>query len=236
MEVYAVQIDFVKGISAPVKQVLLNRTAPEKKARLLRFYREEDLLRGLVGDLLIRHAVSEKTGLKNHEIAFVENEYGKPQLKNRRRPEFDSVQFNLSHSGIWVVAVIDDQHRPVGIDVEQVQSIDLSISENYFSPDEHRDLMSKADKFDYFFTLWALKESYIKILGKGLSHPLNAFSMAFDETGQIIIKVNGSRIGDTFFRMYPIHPEYKMAVCASHPDIPDTVTQITVDQLAEQFL
>ena len=197
MDVYAVRLNFQEKIDPVVLERLLNCVTLDKKERLKRFYHMEDTLRGLFADLLIRDVIMQKTGLPNEDISFTTNDYGKPFLKDR-----NDVQFNLSHSGVWVVGVID--HQVVGIDVERVQEIDLDISKNYFSPDEHEDLMSKADKFDYFFTLWALKESYIKILGKGLSHPLDAFSIKFITPGDIIIKVEGQRIGDIFFRQYDI--------------------------------
>lgn len=229
MDVYAVGFNFQEKIDPVVLERLLNCVAPDKKERLKRFYHIEDTLRGLFADLLIRDVIIQKTGLKNEDISFTTNEYGKPFLKDR-----DDIQFNLSHSGIWVVGVID--HQVVGIDVERVQEIDLDISKNYFSPDEHEDLMSKADKFDYFFTLWALKESYIKILGKGLSHPLNAFSIKFINPREIIIKVEGQRIRDVFFRQYEIDKAYKMAVCAVHDRIPRHVNMVTTQQLTKKFL
>jgi 4'-phosphopantetheinyl transferase len=229
IDVYVVRLDFRKKLESNIFDQLLTCVAPEKSERLLRFYWEEDKLRGLFGDLLIRDLIRQKTGLHSQEISFSTNEYGKPLLKN-----YDHVHFNLSHSGVWVGGVIDNQ--PVGIDVEQVQSIDLGISENYFSPDEHEDLMSKVDKFDYFFTLWALKESYIKILGKGLSHPLNAFSIKFIDIDEIIIKVEGKRIHDIFFRQYHIDKEYKMAVCAAHDLIPRDVHMVTPGQLIKRFI
>ena len=201
-DVYAVRLNFQEEFDPYIFESLLNCVSPEKKERLKRFYRREDALRGLFADLLSRHMIRLKTGLRNEEIFFTTNEFGKPFLKDR-----GDIQFNLSHSGVWVVGVID--HSVVGIDVERVQEIDLDISKNYFSPDEHEDLMSKGDKFDYFFTLWSLKESYIKILGKGLSHPLNAFSIKFTSPGEIIIKVEGQRILDIFFRQYDIDKAYK---------------------------
>ena len=229
MDVYAVRLNFQEKIDPVVLERLLNCVTPDKKGRLKRFYHMEDTLRGLFADLLIRDVIMQKTGLSNEDISFTANDYGKPFLKNR-----DDVQFNLSHSGVWVVGVID--HQVVGIDVERVQEIDLDISKNYFSPDEHEDLMSKADKFDYFFTLWALKESYIKILGKGLSHPLNAFSIKFTSPREIIIKVEGKQIGDIFFRQYEIDKAYKMAVCAAHDRIPHQVKIVTTEQLTKKFL
>jgi len=229
MDVYAIRLNFSERFDPMLFERLSDRLEPEKKTRLKRFYREEDRLRGLFADLMIRDAISVKTGMKNHEMKFIQNEYGKPALKCH-----GDIHYNISHSGVWVVGVIDDS--PVGIDVEQVQPIDLDISKNYFSPDEHQDLMSKEDKFDYFFTLWSLKESYIKILGKGLSHPLNAFSMKFLESGEIIMKVDGKRIDDVFFKQYPLDKEYKMAVCASHCQMPERVTILTPKELAEKFL
>jgi 4'-phosphopantetheinyl transferase len=229
MDVYAVRLNFQEKMEPAVLERLLKCVARDKKERLKRFYHIKDTLRGLFADLLIRDVIMQKTGLSNEDISFTTNEYGKPFLKDR-----DDVQFNLSHSGVWVVGVID--HQIVGIDVERVQEIDLDISKNYFSADEHGDLMSKADKFDYFFTLWALKESYIKILGKGLSHPLNAFSIKFSSPGEIIIKVEGQRIGDIFFKQYEIDKAYKMAVCATHNLIPAHVNMVTTEQLTKKFL
>jgi 4'-phosphopantetheinyl transferase len=229
IDVYAVKLDFTKKLEPCVFEQLLSCVSADKSARLRRFYHEEDKYRGLFADLLIRDAIRERTALPNEEISFTTNEYGKPFLEDR-----DDVQFNLSHSGVWVVGVVDTQ--PVGGDVEQVQSIDLSISENYFSPDEHQDLIRKPDKFDYFFTLWSLKESYIKILGKGLSHPLNAFSIKFIENDDIVINVGGKRVEDIFFRQYYIDKEYKMAVCATHNSIPDHVHLVAAEELIKRFI
>lgn len=227
IEVYAVDIS---RPPAPERyEHFLTFVSPDKSARIRRFYRMEDRLRGLVADILIRDIIIRKTGIPNKDIEFYTNDYGKPFLKCR-----DEFQFNLSHSGIWVVAVVDNQ--PVGIDVEQIQPIDLDISRNYYSPDEHRELMSKDDKFSYFFTLWSLKESYIKIVGKGLSLPLNSFSITFFGPDDIRIKAEGQLLDDIFFRQYHVHKDYKMAVCGRHRDFPTEITLKTTDQLFDEFI
>jgi 4'-phosphopantetheinyl transferase len=182
-----------------------------------------------MADILIRSIIIRKLGLKNGEIEFYTNDYGKPFLKER-----GDFQFNLSHSGIWVVGAVDNRH--IGIDVERIQPIDLDISKNYFSPDEHQDLMSQADKFSYFFTLWSLKESYIKIKGKGLSMPLNSFSIKFIKPDEIRIKAKDRLIEDIFFVQYDIHKDYKMAVCAHHRNFPKDITIKSMRQLADEFL
>lgn len=227
MEVYAV--DVTGTLDRGIYERLLACVSPEKRARIQRFYREEDRVRGLIADILARRCIIRETGLENHQIEFYTNEYDKPFLKGR-----DDFQFNLSHSGIWVVGVVDKQ--PIGIDIERIQPIDLDISANYFSPDEHQDLMAQEDKFAYFFTLWSLKESYIKIVGKGLSLPLNSFSIKFFSPDDIRIKAEGRLLEDIFFRQYNIHDEYKMAVCAHHRGFPVSVRVMTMRQLAEEFL
>lgn len=227
IEVYAVDIS---RHPAPERyEHMLTLVSPEKSARIRRFYRKEDRLRGLVAEILIRDIIIRKTGIKNKDIEFYSNDYGKPFLKGR-----DNFHFNLSHSGIWVVGAVDTQ--PVGIDVEQIQNIDLDISKNYYSPDEHRELMSKDDKFSYFFTLWSLKESYIKIVGKGLSLPLNSFSITFFGPDDIRIKAEGQLLEDIFFCQYPIHKDYKMAVCARHRDFSTEITLKTTNQLFDEFI
>ncbi|MCP5105795.1 MAG: 4'-phosphopantetheinyl transferase superfamily protein [bacterium] len=230
IEVYAV--DLSEPLEMGMYEHLLACVSPEKSARIRRFYREEDRIRGLIADILVRSLIIPKTGLKNSEIQFHNNDYGKPFLTGR-----EDFQFNLSHSGIWVVAAVD--RLPVGIDVEQIQPIDLDISKNYYSPVEHRDLLGKDDKFSYFFTLWSLKESYIKIVGKGLSLPLNSFSITFardKNRNEIRIKAEDQLLEDIFFYQYPVHPEYKMAVCAHHKNFPKEVIVKPMRQLAHQFL
>jgi len=201
---------------------------PEKQERIRRFYRWEDSLRSLFADLLSRRLIIDKLGIKNRDISFSTNEFGKPFLK-----DFPGFHFNLSHSGRWVVCSVDKQ--PVGIDVEEIQTIDLDISKNYFSPDEHMDLMKMDDKMSYFFTLWTLKESYIKIVGKGLSLPLNSFSIRF-LGDSIRIKAENEFIDNIFFTEYSIHSDYKMSACAFHNDFPDKVISITPSALAHSFL
>ena len=263
IDVYAVNL--TGTLDKDTYNRLLMHVSSEKQARIPRFYREEDRIRGLMAEILVRTIIIRKTGLRNHEIEFYTNEYGKPfliipQRNEQKKQEFETLsskkegpeaaqeglghrpilknqndlQFNLSHSGIWVVCAVDN--LPVGIDVERIQPIDLDISKNYFSPDEHQDLLAKDDKYAYFFTLWSLKESYIKIVGKGLSLPLNSFSIKFFGINDIRIKEENRLLENIFFSQYEIDKNYKMAVCASHNKFPNRVQVKTMYQLADEFL
>lgn len=229
MEVYAVQVP--KTLDRRAFEELMRHATPEKREKIRKFVREGDRLSSLFADLLIRSIIMKKTGLKNEQICFGKNAYGKPFLMGR-----DDIHFNLSHSGAWVVAAVDS--APVGIDVEKVQDIDLGLAESFFSEDEHQDLMSQEDnnKMSYFFKLWSLKESYIKIIGKGLSQPLDSFSIRFVTEDQIVVKAEGKEREDIKFAEYHIHNEYKMFLCATHNQLPNDVTMQTSEELIRTFV
>jgi len=227
LEIFSV--DLSETVEKERVERLFSVVGPDKAARLRRFYRWEDTLRGIYADLLIRYLLIRQKNIDNRDISFSDSEYGKPFLS-----DFPQFHFNLSHSGRWVVGAVDD--RPVGIDVERIVPIDLDISKHYFSPDEHLDLVNQPDPQTYFFTLWTLKESYIKIVGKGLSLPLDSFSIRFQGPADIRIKGGGDIIPGIFFAQYEIDCQYKMAVCACHQDFPPTVRPITTAQLIAAFL
>ncbi|MCP5052796.1 MAG: 4'-phosphopantetheinyl transferase superfamily protein [bacterium] len=228
LEIHAVRLNPNQKVAPYVPDRLINLVDPLKQGTLRSFTRKEDAIPGLFGHLLVRSLIRQKTGLANHQIRFGTNKYGKPFLKH-----VGDFHFNISHSGDWVVAAIDV--NPVGIDIEEIQSFDLSISRDYFSPKEHLDLMAAPDRPGYFCTLWCLKESYIKLLGKGLSHPLNDFSIRFNPEGEISIKEYGQSREDIFFNLYNVDPNYRMGLCATHNQMPGHVNILTMEQLTRHF-
>lgn len=160
---------------------LLDYVSPRKKNKIMRFKFIEDAKRSLLGDLLVRHAICTQLNLKNYQLEFDMNEYGKPFLVYPK-----NLFFNISHSGDWVVCAIDK--NPVGIDVETIKPIDYSIAKRFFTTKEFSDLMARnsEDRLNYFYKLWTLKESYIKAIGKGLSISLNSFSFSINEEDIIL--------------------------------------------------
>ena len=91
------------------------------------------------------------------------NENGQPYLT--AAPD---VHFSLSHSAAWAVCAVSD--HPVGVDIQQCRSFKPNIADRFFHPDEVQYLssLSPAERENAFYTLWALKESYVKADGRGL--------------------------------------------------------------------
>ena len=155
---------------------LLSHVTEEKRSRIRRFHFSADAQRALLGDLLARYAVCKRAGVRHDQIQIGLNPYGKPELLH---PE--NLCFNISHAGNWVVCAVD--RDPVGIDVEQIKPINPGIAERFFSPEEYLVLVSKKDAamVNHFYRIWTLKESYIKMIGKGLSIPLQSFTIRISE-------------------------------------------------------
>lgn len=230
LEVYAVQVP--GGISPPTYHKLLTCVSPDKRERISRFKRQEDALRTLFADLLIRSVLLDRYGVPNRRITFAYNPYGKPFLS------FDpQCAFNVSHSGSWVVAVVG--YGPlVGIDVEKIRPVTWEVARRYFAPEEYADLAAKEglERLHYFYDLWTLKESFVKALGRGLSVPLDSFVIRQDElTGRFSVRQNHVA-QPFFFRQYELEPDYRLSVCATSEQFSPAVRCCDVVALCRRML
>lgn len=179
----------------------------ERQIKIKNFLKNEDAFRSLIGDILIRTIVNNKYKIKNNDMRFSVNQYGKPFIEN-----IESFNFNISHSGKWIVCVTD--LLPVGIDVELIRNIDFGLAELVFTVDEYIEFMKQTQykKTLYFYDIWTLKESYIKACGKGLSMDLKSFGMVIEAN---CIKLENYIGRDKhYFRQYNIDNNYKLSTCS----------------------
>lgn len=85
--------------------------------------------------------------------------YGKPFLTA-------GPHFSLSHSHGAVAAAVSD--RPVGADLERIRAFPEKLPGRVLSPGEQKWFTARGELKRDFFTLWTLKESFLKYLGTGL--------------------------------------------------------------------
>lgn len=227
MEVYALKID--KNIKRTTFYRYLTFLTKKKQLKIMRLHRYEDALRSLIADILLRTIVAEKVQISNKDIIFINNEYGKPFLKM-----YDNFEFNISHSDEWVVCAIDNY--PVGIDVQKVLPIDLNIAKQFFTKIEYEFLETKdaSQKLLSFYDLWSLKESYVKADGKGLSIPLDSFSIIIKNEGISLYTENEFR--ECFFKQYHINNNYKLSVCGCENDFCSGIIHKEINEVLQMML
>jgi len=181
-------------------------------------------LHTITGELLARYSVGQYLAKPEQEISLVFGEKGKPHIGN-----FENVHFNISHSGHYVVCAVATAE--IGIDVERVRKVNLRIAERFFSPSEIRDLMElqDEDRMNYFITLWTIKESYLKAIGRGLTQHLNSFTICKSE-GSYLLTGNdeAEKYGIETFRL---NPEYSLAVCAPLPFTPSILCEVSLKKI-----
>lgn len=146
----------------------------DKQRRVDRFHFENDKKRTVVGEMLARKAIAKWCEVTPESIRFSIGEHGKPYVE-----DFD-VEFNISHSGDMVVCAIDD--NPVGIDIEQIRPIDLTVAKRICTDEELLFLFAHTpieEEFAYttdmaistrFFEIWTKKEAFGKCLGNGVEN------------------------------------------------------------------
>ncbi|MDR1067357.1 MAG: 4'-phosphopantetheinyl transferase superfamily protein [Clostridiales bacterium] len=149
---------------------------PPKQERIMRYVKYEDRLRGTVSYSMTRGVVFRELGIRPGDAIFSANDFGKPRLEN-----CDGFHFNVSHSGEYVICLTDKS--PVGADIQLMKPIKyIEIARRFFTKYE-TDFITDGDpaeRINKFYMLWALKESYVKASGMGLSVPLNSFDFTVD--------------------------------------------------------
>lgn len=137
----------------------------KKQRRVDRFRFNDDRRRTVAGEMLTRKAIAECCCVTTESIVFDTKENGKPYVVNL------NVEFNISHSGDIVVCAVDD--KPIGIDIEKIRPIDLSISYKFCNNDELNYIfdttISKEEALIRFFKIWTYKEAYFKFFGASIT-------------------------------------------------------------------
>lgn len=121
---------------------------------------------------------------------------GKPYLR-----DWPGVQFNLSHSGAYGVCAISN--APVGVDIEMIRPLRQDVAKRFFTKVEQEYLSARPT--EDFFRLWTRKESFTKAIGKGLTLPMDRFSVLDD-----ILYYGGIA---WFFHAHPIEGGYLTVCC-----------------------
>ncbi|MFI8946976.1 4'-phosphopantetheinyl transferase family protein [Streptomyces sp. NPDC053750] len=185
----------------------LHRVAPaERRARADRFHFAADRRRCLAAGALLRHALLTRHGLTPGDLDTARDAYGKPYLV--RVPD---LHFSLSHAGRWVAC--GTSGTEIGVDIEHTDAGAVDISHR-FAPDEHAYVAAApADRrARRLVRIWTLKESYVKYLGRGLSVPMDSFSVRAPDRRPRILR--GTLDPRPRLEQVPHGDDYWLAACS----------------------
>ncbi|GAA0555825.1 4'-phosphopantetheinyl transferase family protein [Chitinophaga japonensis] len=134
--------------------------------RLNRLAHRHDAQASLLGRMLLLYAL-QNLGYRHlslHDIRFTA--YQRPYF------EHTDLDFNISHSGNYVICAIAE-HNKIGIDIEEVKPVCLDDFETLFSEAELLEIRrDPCLEQDAFYSLWTQKEALVKAEGSGLNFPV----------------------------------------------------------------
>jgi 4'-phosphopantetheinyl transferase len=101
------------------------------------------------------------------------NEHGRPSIDS-------NIDFNLSHSGEYVVCLLMKGGRG-GIDIERIRPIQVSDFRSYMTAEEWSAMTFPEISYPKFYDYWTSKESVMKADGRGLYLPLSDIVIQGDQ-------------------------------------------------------
>ncbi len=142
---------------------LLNQSGFEREVlnKINAYYKIDDKVRAYQSAIFKYHYLPDFYQWSRKEIKIGEDNYHRPYFL---LSPF-KIDFNISHSGDWVVLAHKKGNNKIGIDIEYIdKAIDFAtLKPITFSKIEQSYIVCPFT----FFTLWAKKEALIKTVGKG---------------------------------------------------------------------
>ena len=197
----------------------------DRRKRIERYRFDKDKMRCLIAEMLLRYALAMQYGIDSTGIDIRYEKNGKPFLVGC------NVRFNLSHSGDWVVCALGDSE--IGIDVEEVRTIDFSVVYRRFSESEIHflDSITGDDKPEKFYKMWTLKESYVKYNGLGLRCPFESFSVDLASDEKVHLVKNGSSDDSICLISSKFDDNHWYAVCTETAEKISEIRIVTLSDL-----
>jgi len=199
------------GEAARLPRGLCEGLFPERMKRAMAFRQQEDTLRCMAAGALTALVL----GAKESELSY--NPWGKPCW------ECGDLCFSLSHSGDYALLATDETE--VGTDIEKNAPVEEAVAARVFTGEE---LAWMGESEARFYALWTMKESVMKLDGRGFSLPPESFSALPLLTGGTIETVFGTAYGKTATLDTCV-----LSVCTLHPAQDTPVRVLTAEALLE---
>lgn len=169
----------LSNLITDVDDKLMCLVSTEKRRKLENIKNLTNRKLSLYGELFVRHYIVSRKNIKNCNIRFENNEYGKLYLADSQ-----DLYFNISHSQNAVVVAFSRHEN--GIDIEKIRNIDLNIAKHCFSIEENEYIRNSRKQLYSFWEIWTKKEAYLKYVGVGIVNRLKTFNVLNNQINSII--------------------------------------------------
>lgn len=205
-KVYAMNVNYI--LEEP--ELFRGKISGERYEKMLRYHNRLDQMLLIGNEILFEYGISHffpKTQVCQWKRRV--DGAGKPYVEG---PE--EFYFNMSHAGSYSVCAFS--RKPVGVDIEEIGPVDLSIAQRHYCDSEYADIMRYEgnERIKRFYQYWVLKESFTKAVGLGLSIPLNVFHFHDRADDGLLYVEHCINKGEYVSRQFPFRDlKYEMALC-----------------------
>lgn len=190
MKIHGIHIQTAEKIPRPYFMNLM----PKRYERSQKYLHREDQMRCLGAGLLMHHVLD----IEENNLQY--GKYGKPYAHGK-------AEFSISHGGNWAVLAADS--HCVGVDIEPINAVNLTVADRVFTASELR--WMQQEPLIRFHILWTIKESIMKATGLGMQLDPAQFEVLPDNGASCID-------GHIWYTAWMLHDGCAIA-CASEKEI-----------------
>lgn len=198
-----------------------NHMSPYRKNKIDRLKQRKDKNLSLAVGIII-DSYLQKFNLRECDMNYSTKTNGKPFFT-----DYEHLYFNASHSGNVAICAFSDNE--IGCDIQQITKAKEKVAKRFLTNNEYNyiynknvtDITQELSTDEKFTRLWAVKESYLKLIGSGLGGGLQSFD--------IIIENNVIKIGENncYIKEYR-YKDYYIELCSAEPFFNDKLEILTL--------
>lgn len=198
-------------------QTALSAVSPYRQQKIALLKNEKEKRRSLGAAFALNAALSHH-GLCERNMEYILGDQGKPVLR-----DYPGLHFSLSHSGDYAICSLGELE--VGCDIERIRPDKMRVADRFYTEEEKRWLYQAKgmeEQESRLFQLWTMKESFLKVTGRGMSLPLRDFTVWTGEngTGRIGHSLNDNSYIIKEYDLPEVFREtegYRISVCCEIP-------------------
>ena len=157
-----ISIGNIKNYNTDELHEFYNEIYEYKKNKINKYIKNNDKLRSIIGELLLKSILEEKYNIQYKNVIFNVNKYGKPYMDN------NNIYFNISHSLDYVICATSN--KEIGIDIEKIRPVNINVVKQFATENEIKYILKNSNHtYKHLFEIYTLKEAYFKMKGTNLN-------------------------------------------------------------------